>query len=369
MTRIPLQIVAVPTLLAIAAPAVAQTLLPQCFYRSHTFYELPMPAGHSDAVAMDITEAPMNLPKTIVGSAVDSQGRLHCVTWDWDTWNGATVSSTLGFNDECELFGVSGNGEAVGRYTSPGTGLSLVYDIFAGTQGTLGALGSSDSVALDINDHGVFVGAATNPSRAYLYNNATGVTFDLGNLGGNSRVEANAINSTDQVVGVSTDGNGDEHAFFMETWVLWGQFSMEDLGTLYGHGDSAAEAVNENGVVVGTSVSGWQQEATRWERGWSWWSNFWIVSGLGAAPGHAVSAAHDVNLHGDAVGHSGSELTTATLFPQGAAAVDLHDLVCVMPAGWRMENARAINDTGDIVGWGRHNGDRKAFLLLRQEVL
>ena len=41
------------------------------------------------------------------------------------------------------------------------------------------------------------------------------------------------------------------------------------------------------------------------------------------------------------------------------------DLNSRLPAGsgWVLEAATAINDSGEIVGWGRHNGVRHAYRL------
>ena len=42
--------------------------------------------------------------------------------------------------------------------------------------------------------------------------------------------------------------------------------------------------------------------------------------------------------------------------------IDLHDLVCTND-GWVLQEARDINNSGEIVGFGTHNGHLRGFLM------
>ena len=91
---------------------------------------------------------------------------------------------------------------------------------------------------------------------------------------------------------------------------------MTDLGTLGGT-NSVAEDINASGQVVG------------WVMGWS-------------------------EITGDAYNF-------AFLY-SGGVMTDLNTLID--PAsGWGLSRAQAINDSGQIVGTGYHNGEIRAFLL------
>jgi len=126
---------------------------------------------------------------------------------------------------------------------------------------------------------------------------------DLGTLGGTYSY-ANAINASGQVVGWASTGP-EHHAF------LYSDGAMQDLGTLGGI-YSYAKAINASGQVVG-------------------WS-----TGLG--PEHAF------------------------IYSEGL----MTDLNTFLPAnsGWTLLRANAINDSGQIVGYGDSPyGDKRAYLL------
>jgi probable HAF family extracellular repeat protein len=135
---------------------------------------------------------------------------------------------------------------------------------------------------------------------------------DLGALGPpGSGGSASAINNRSQVVGASSLGAepyGPHHAFLYE------QRRMTDLGTLGGQ-FSAALAINESGDVVG-------------------WSS---VDPQNFHPLHAFL-------------YSNGEL------------IDLNGLI-PEASGWILQTAAAINDAGEIVGYGEADGEVRAFLL------
>ncbi len=134
----------------------------------------------------------------------------------------------LGINNSGEVVGSTNNGAFV---WSAGSGMQV--------------LGSGYAQA--INDSGQIVGASApdvgfNGARAFLWSAGSGMQ-DLGSG------SALGINKSGQVVG-STDTLNGPHAF------LWSSGSgMQDLGTLPGDNQSQANGINDSGQVVGLSLN------------------------------------------------------------------------------------------------------------------
>jgi probable HAF family extracellular repeat protein len=130
----------------------------------------------------------------------------------------------------------------------------------------LGSLGGPYSVARDVNELDMVVGASAvasgNPAvHAFVWTSAAGMR-DLGTLGG-TESEAYAVSDTGLVVGRSlTTGDAASHGF---AWTP--NNGMVDLVPLAGYTDSVAYLVNSSGAVVGSSydrVSG-TYRATMWD--------------------------------------------------------------------------------------------------------
>ncbi len=140
------------------------------------------------------------------------------------------------------------------------------------------AAGDMAGLAMSVNENGQVVGSSgactefnpislnsLQPLHALLWE--SGVTTDLGNLGGTGHGGGNyaeQINNKGQVVG-SSDLPGDKtfHAF------LWSRSTgMQDLGTVKGDVGSAAIAINDAGDAVGASVdSEFNPRAFLWQKG------------------------------------------------------------------------------------------------------
>jgi probable HAF family extracellular repeat protein len=126
---------------------------------------------------------------------------------------------------------------------------------------------------------------------------------------------AHGINASEQVVGQAQTESGDWHAF------LWADDNgnrqsdpgeMQDLGILDAP-HSHALGMNASGQVVGYTY---------------------------IAPGQAVDA----------------------FLWENSVMYDLNGLI-PGGSGWQLEEAAGINDLGQIVGYGYHDGQKRAFLL------
>jgi probable HAF family extracellular repeat protein len=175
--------------------------------------------------------------------------------------------------------------------------------------------GDAIGSAFAINDAGQIVGAsgciATNTVRAVLWpNSPSGEVVDLGNLGGTAFDIAFDINNRGQVVGQSNlAGETNHHAF------LWQNGVITDLGSLPGLPTSLANGINNQGQVVGFSNNG------------------------------------------------ADETSSVAVLWQNGTMIDLNTVIPADSPLFLME-AAAINDRGQIAGWGRlPNGNIRPFLL------
>jgi probable HAF family extracellular repeat protein len=174
---------------------------------------------------------------------------------------------------------------------------------------------------------------ATGPTAEREAATAAAITWtvrDLGTLGGRSS-QANAINSSGVIVGVSSvAGSEQPHAF------IWKSGVMTDLGTLAG-GQSEATAINDDSIVVGWSrvVSG-DQRAVRWKHG--------KKRNLGTLGGRN-SEARGINAFGVIVGWSETATGARHAFIwKNGVMTDLGTL------GGDFSHANGINRSGTVVG-------------------
>jgi len=254
---------------------------------------------------------------------------------------GQDYSFGVGINNAGQVAGSSAYTTGFQRpfVWTPGTGMQV-----------LPTLGGTSGEAYGINDSGQVVGYAQNASnrdRPFLWT-ATGGIQDLGVLSGDNAGRATAINASGQVAGYSysTTSSGSSRAF---RWTAAG--GMQDLGV--GNG-SYAQAISASGAVVGYSGDG--ADAFLWTAPGT-------VQTLADYGGDA--AADGINSSGLIVGQVETGLGASTYVAalwQGGTLIDLNTL---LPAssGWVLEGAGAINDAGQITGYGTYNGEYRAFLL------
>lgn len=216
------------------------------------------------------------------------------------------------------------------------------------------SFGGDASYASGINASGHITGDSTTLGEAedHAWLLRHGAVQDLGTLGGTVSAGI-AINEDDLVVGYAfTKDNAEQHA------AMW-HGTIRDLGTLGGTA-AQASAVNEDGAIAGSSTLPGDavQHAFVYRHG--------HMVDIHPAGFPQNSTASGMNNRGDIVGNASPTLddhfagNLALLWHRGNA-VDLNTQIA--DPTWQLFRAAGINDRGQIVGVGKHNGVVRAFIL------
>jgi probable HAF family extracellular repeat protein len=215
---------------------------------------------------------------------------------------GGPITNRLGVGNGIDPGGRVAGGQRPAD--SEGSPLGILYDR-AGQPTELGDVGA----ATGINARGQVVGS----SPAYIWKDGT-LTGLAGFPSTGSGPEANAINVKGTVAGATGLASGALVA------VLWpgSPAAPIDLGTVDGFMYSEATAINAAGQVVGTADPNCLSCQNTTARAWIW------------RPGDGIT---DLN----------------NLLPGGS--------------GWTLYRANGLNDRGQIVGLGLHDGHLRGYLL------
>jgi probable HAF family extracellular repeat protein len=272
---------------------------------------------------------------------------------DLGTLSGATISGAIGINSAGVMVGYS---NVKGK---PATNFVAVQWSASGAITNLGTLsGGSSSAAFEINSAGEIAGDSFMSSGIVDATSWTSSKIkSLGALPGAIFTAGLDINEAGHVVGESVFSYGPpltSHAF------VWNGSTMKDLGTLAGGTSSIANSININGGIAGQSNgsnTGGNWHAVRWDTGH-------VIHDLGLLSHGTYSIAFGINNLGTIVGYANT-LTNAAHAILWTQSEGMEDLNALIPAdsGWVLVNANAINNVGQITGYGTKNGKNHAFLL------
>ena len=279
------------------------------------------------------------------------------------------------------------------------TGNSNVYDanhnalgqgafLYSSGQLTdLGSLGTASNgyrftIPAALNASGQVVGYSAvydanhtpHSNDAFLYSN--GQMTDLGNLGGtgySSFSAAVAINDAGQIVGI-TDVRDSNNNYIGQDAFLYSNGKMTDLGNFgsagSGRGQSNPVAINNAGQVAGYSGV-YSTDQTYLGQDSFLYSNGKMtdLGNLGTnSSGQASSQPVALNASGQIIGTATAYDTDHTYIGStpflysGGTLYNLSSLI-TGGVGWTGLSVTGINDFGQIVGNGTHNGNPEAFLL------
>lgn len=282
----------------------------------------------------------INASGQVTGEIVTSNDEYHAFLYSNGTMQDlGTLGGTFGVGN-----GINALGQVTGESLTSGNAASHAFIYGNGTMHDIGSSGAT--LGAGINDSGQVAGVGgvgSGPGHAIIYTN--GAITDLGTLGGNSS-EAYGINNAGQVTGQAyLSGNATYHAF------LYTNGSMKDLGTLGAPGDSIGHGINNLGDVTGEA----NLHAFLYANG--------TMQDLGTLGGEP-SQGWGINDAGQVVGDSAmsSGATHAFLYTNGSMQ-DLNSLLANPNGSWVLESATAINDFGQITGYGTLDGQEHAFLL------
>jgi probable HAF family extracellular repeat protein len=272
---------------------------------------------------------------------------------DLGTLSGATVSGASGVNDAGTIVGYS---NVKGQ---PATNFVAVEWSPAGAITNLGTLaGGSSSAAFEINSAGKISGDSFLSSGVV---DATRWTDNkIERLSALSKAIFTAgldINDGGDIVGESVFSYGPP---FLSSAFLWTGTAMENLGALPGGVTSMANGINTSGVIVG------QSDGTSTDGLWHavLWDAAHKIQDLGVLSRGTYSIAFSINDSEVVVGY-GNIFNNAAHAMIWTSSTGMEDLNALIPAdsGWVLVNANAINNAGQITGYGTKNGHNHAFLL------
>lgn len=172
-----------------------------------------------------------------------------------------------------------------------------------------------------------------------------------------------AFNQAGQAAGYADNEVIGQHACF---WNNDAAHTIVDLGVYPADWSSIGWGMNDLGQVVGESHPPFGSRPVLWNN-----DSAHTPIALPLLPGDNYGSAHAINILGEALGSSAwAEPGTWNVGPgrlvvwRDGGVFELQSLLDpVTGAGWTLVSASAINNRGQIVGLGIHDGQNRAYLL------
>ena len=337
------------TLLVLSDSAMAET--------QYTMTELAPIYGYQHSNAWGISDMGY-----VAGEMYQNPAMYDARAFRWRSGTGMENLGTLSEDRDSWGYDVNDSGMVVGAgtgYIAPSSPRPVAYE----SPGPLYELGGF-GWAMGVNNHGTVVGRAnSNPydlSSGTLLDSHDGTAYDIND---NSRVVGSIILD----LGTSTREVGRLWDINTSTW--------KPLNPVLGQWESRTNGINENGDrAAGLSGNVIMGQATAWEEQYpdGPWDSFALP--YLDTDNDEYSFAAEINNEGTLVGSSGIDgyiLTQrACLWEETAPGVyevyDLNNLIDDW-TGWRLAEARDINENGQIVGTmvrgAEESTEYRAFLL------
>jgi hypothetical protein len=284
-----------------------------------------------------------------VGSQVSASG-TYAEAVRWSPTGTITYLQDAGAQGRSEAVATNDSGQSVG-ISGTASGWDAVLWSPSGKATVLqdaGGQGDSQAVALNASGESVGYSATASGGQDAVLWSSSGTATVLTDAGGLGTDYAVAINVNGQSIGNSKTASGQEA-------VLWSSTGAATvLASVGNQGFSGAVAINASGESVGFCLTTQGQDAMLW-------SPTGGATVLKDPGGEGVSAAVAINASGRSVGYAetanGDE---AVLWQPSGKATNLGAL---LGSAWSDTQAVAINDVGDIIGYGEFHGAQRGFLL------
>ena len=312
-----------------------------------------------------VTTLPFTIPDSIAlnndgvvtGATVNPDGSISPGKWCKGALTnlGAPPGLPSGFN-RVRPFGINDSGAIVGAiYTSAGELPARAFVHRDGSYTVLPLLHPRDlgGVAIGINDRGEVVGfdrTSNHNTQGWLWSD-----------GAYSNLPVSGTNTVG--VGINSSGTvvGYRRVHFIQR-LLTGQYrSSGEMGFVLSHGttqylNGPVHAINDLGVAAGASTSRGHAMTTRLKREAT---ATVFKDGTATSILSLPSAAFGINSAGDVIGsYQAGSGSRAFVWSSKSGAFD------ITPAGYRSAVAAAINNRGDILGYGETaSGAPQDFLL------